>query len=154
MTARVTFKHSYMSFPSRTEPYQRADDVGYALSELLWHNGKPFYPVTALAEAKFACARLAQGRFDETDEDNIDLILQMRRATGGHFFEIILRNDEGTSYGGWAWGHDIALTDEIANGYRVLATHAAGNTFRFARDAATGRYACLDDLPVEKAGRG
>ncbi|SIQ52611.1 hypothetical protein SAMN05880590_1058 [Rhizobium sp. RU35A] len=152
MTDRVHFKHSYMSFPLRTEPYQRADDVGYAMTELLWHNGKPFYPVTALAEARYACARLAEGRFDETDEDNIDLILQMRRATGGYFFEIILRNDKGTAYGGWAWGQELSIGDEIHDGYRVLTTHNGRHAFRFAWDATTGRYRCLNELPVSKSG--
>jgi hypothetical protein len=151
MMKRMSFNSSYLQFSSYTEPYQRADDVGYAITEFMWFKGYPFYAIGALTEAKVAYARLAQGDFEETDQDNFDLVFRMGESGGGHFFELVLRSDKGTAYGGWVWGEDLLVTDEFINGYRVLATnHAAGQT-HFAYSRRRRGYQCIGRPPVDKA---
>ncbi|WP_404947074.1 hypothetical protein [Rhizobium terrae] len=140
-----------MSFTSNAQPFQRADDVGYAITEFMWFKGRPYYPVGALADAKIACVRLSAGDFDETDEDNLDLIFRMREADGGHFFEVVLRSNQGTAYGGWVWGREIEILNEFVNGYRVLATTCAGSRSRFEYCQDLRRYKCIGPAPMEKA---
>ncbi|MBP2551519.1 hypothetical protein J2858_004461 [Neorhizobium galegae] len=147
----MTFNSSYVQFSSYTEPYQRADDVGFAITEFMWFKGYPFYAIGALTEAKVAYARLAQGAFEETDQDNVDLVFRMSQTGGGYFFELVLRSDKGTAYGGWLWGENLEVTDEFINGYRVLATtHAAGRT-HFAYSRRRRGYQCIGRPPVDKA---
>ena len=116
-----------MAFEPRIEPYQRADDVGYAVSEFMWFKGRPFYPVSALVHAKVAHARLSAEKGDEEDEDNLDILFRMPLVAGGHFFEIVLRSNEGTSYGGWVWGEELEYSRRFQ------------------------RYRTIEPLPVEKS---
>lgn len=145
----IAFNGSYMAFEPRTEPYQRADDVGYAVSEFMWFKGRPFYPVSALAHAKVAHARLSA--CDDEDEDNLDILFRMPLVAGGHFFEIVLRSNEGTSYGGWLWGEELEILNEVVNGYRVLAGKFDGRLIRFEYSKRSHRYQTAEPLPVEKS---
>ncbi|WP_159945979.1 hypothetical protein [Rhizobium sp. 18065] len=131
-----------MTFTLHSEPYQRADDVGYAVTEFLWFDGKPFYPIGALADARIAALRLSAGAFDEGDEDNLDLIFQMREAGGGHFFEVVLRSNSGTSYAGWLWGQELEVLNEVAANHRVLLVECNGSKIRYAYNDEKGRYMC------------
>jgi len=145
MTGNLIFNRNYMTFTLHTEPYQRADDVGYAVTEFMWFDGRPFYPIGALTDARIAYLRLSDGPFDEGDEDNLDLIFQMREAGGGHFFEVVLRSNTGTSYAGWLWGQDVEVLDEIVANHRVLLVDCNGSKMRYEYSLSQGRYKC-DDL--------
>ncbi len=142
MANTLIFNRNYITFALYTEPYQRADDVGYAVTEFMWFDGRPFYPVGALTDARIAYLRLSDGAFDESDEDNLDLIFQMREAGGGHFFEVVLRSNIGTSYAGWLWGQELEVLDEIASNHRVLLVDCNGSKLRYAFSEAEGRYVC------------
>lgn len=133
-----------MTFTLHTEPYQRADDVGYAVTEFMWFDGKPFYPIGALADARIAALRLSAGAFDDSDEDNLDLIFQMREAGGGHFYEVVLRSNTGTSYAGWLWGQELEVLDDVAANHRVLLVECNGLKIRYVYSEAEGRYTCDD----------
>jgi hypothetical protein len=147
----IAFNGSYMAFEPRIEPYQRADDVGYAVSEFMWFKGRPFYPVSALVHAKVAHARLSAKKGDEEDEDNLDILFRMPLVAGGHFFEIVLRSNEGTSYGGWVWGEELEILNEFVNGYRVLAGKFDDRFIRFEYSKRFQRYRTIEPLPVEKS---
>lgn len=151
MANPIVFGRSYMAFTSVTEPYQRADDVGYAVTEFMSFKGRPYYPAGALATTRIASSRLSAGDAQEADEDNLDLIFRMREAEGGYFFEIVLRSSQGTRYGGWLWGHDVEVMDEIVNGYRVIETIEGDRRWRFEFCNDTGRYQGAHALPVEKS---
>lgn len=140
-----------MAFEPRIEPYQRADDVGYAVSEFMWFKGRPFYPVSALVHAKVAHARLSAKKGDEEDEDNLDILFRMPLVAGGHFFEIVLRSNEGTSYGGWVWGEELEILNEFVNGYRVLAGKFDDRFIRFEYSKRFQGYRTIEPLPVEKS---
>jgi hypothetical protein len=151
MTRPVIFNRTYLAFGADAEPYQRADDVGYAIAEFLWFDGRPFYPATALASAQIASVRLSECPSESLNDDNLDLIFRMREAGGGSFFEIVLRSDGGTTYGGWLWGRSIQVLDELVNGHRVLEAILDTGEVRFEYCRTAGRYQGLGPLPVDKA---
>lgn len=151
MTTSLIFNRAYLAFSTQAEPYQRADDVGFAITEFMWFHGKPFYPIGALAGAQVARVCLSEGDFDVLDDDNIDLVFRMREAEGDSFFELVLRSDRGTAYGGWLWGRDVRVLDEFVDDRRVLATSVSEGDARFEYNKAAGRYRCVNRLPVEKA---
>ena len=146
----MKFDGSYMLFAAGTQPFLRADDVGYAVTEFMWFKGRPFYPMGALTEAKVACFDLSAPLADEADEDNLDLVFQMRGPDGGHLFEIVLRSNRGTAYGGWLWGNNVEILDEFVDGYRVLSTSYEGEPARFEYRRELGRYQFTGQRPVEK----
>ncbi|AYD04389.1 hypothetical protein [Neorhizobium sp. NCHU2750] len=150
MANPIVFGRSYMAFTAVTEPYQRADDVGYAIAEFMSFKGRPYYPIGALANTRIAASRLSAGDVLEADEDNLDLIFRMREAEGGYFFEIVLRSSQGTRYGGWLWGYDVEVTDEIVNGYRVIETIEGSRRWRFEFCDNANHYQSVDPLPIEK----
>lgn len=147
----IVFNKQYMIFDHGIEPYQRADDVGYAISAFLWFEGRPFYPATALARAKVAQVNLSALSGCEDSQDNCDLIFQMPKADGGHFFEIVMRSDAGTAYGGWAWGEALECMDQYVNGYRVLRARIDKNTVAFEYSAQLEQYQPRSKLGVDKA---
>ncbi|OLP56363.1 hypothetical protein BJF92_15290 [Rhizobium rhizosphaerae] len=134
-----------------TQPYQRADDVGYAITEFLWSKGRPFYPVSALAHARVSEVNLASVACTRYDDDNLDLIFQMPKSGGGHFFEIVLRSNESTAYGGWAWGEKLSFVDRFVNGYRVLTAFIEGQEVSFEYSSRWHRYRANCDIPVSKS---
>jgi len=146
----MKFNSSYFVFASSAQPFLRADDVGYAVTEFMWFKGKPYYPMGALTDARVACFHLSATLREEIDEDNLDLVFRMRGPQGGHFFEIVLRSDQGTTYGGWLWGSDLEILDEFVDGYRVLSTVYDGAPTRFEYSRELGRYGFIGQIPVEK----
>jgi hypothetical protein len=147
----IVFNSQYMMFDHSIEPYQRADDVGYAISEFLWFEGRPFYPATALAHAKVAQVNLCTSAGREDSQDNCDLIFQMPKADGGHFFEIVMRSDAGTTYGGWAWGEALECLDQYVNGYRVLKARINNAHEAFEYSVRCGQYEPRSKLSIDKA---
>ncbi|TPP05866.1 hypothetical protein [Rhizobium glycinendophyticum] len=146
----IAFMSQYMMFDGRIEPYQRADDVGYAISEFLWFEERPFYPASALAQAKVAQVNLCSLQGSEDNQDNCDLVFQMPKADGGHFYEIVMRSDNGTAYGGWAWGETLECLDQIANGYRVLRTQIHETQASFEYSSKSRRYGPTSKLLMDK----
>lgn len=150
MVNYLKFNASYLEFASNALPFLRADDVGYAITEFMWFRGRPYYPMGALTEARVAYLHLSTAFREEFDEDNIDLVFMMRRPEGGHFFEVVLRSNDGTIYGGWLWGSDLEVIDEIVDGYHVLLTLHDGEQARFEYSRDLGRYRFVGERPVEK----
>jgi hypothetical protein len=146
----LKFNISYLTFTSNAQPFLRADDVGYAITEFMWFKGKPYYPMGALTEARIACLHLSSAFRDEFDEDNLDLVFLMRRPEGGHFFEVVLRSNHGTTYGGWLWGSNLEIVDEMVEGYHVLSTIHDGEPARFEFSRELGQYKFVGDQPVDK----
>lgn len=145
----LSFPHPYMAF-MQAEPYQCADDVGYVVTQFMFFEGSPFYPVSMLTSARVSPVHLSADAIEESNEDNLDLIFRMREVRNGYFFEIVLRSNEGTRYGGWLWGHDVGISDEIVGGYRVLVTSGANCRWRFEFCHHSGLYESKQPLPVEK----
>lgn len=150
MKTPMVFARPYLTFSSTTAPYQRADDVGYIVTEFMSFKGRPYYPIGVLTSARVTSVHLTARDPEEGDEDNLDLLFRMREAEGGYFFEIVLRSSQGTRYGGWVWGYEIEVLDEVVQGYRVLLTHDGKKQWRFAYCCQAERYRSLDPLPVEK----
>lgn len=150
MSVAQSFDHSYISFTSAAQPFVRADDVGFVVSEFLCFDGKPYYPIGALAEASIAPVRLSTTQPDDLDEDNLDLIFRMREVDGGSFFEIVLRSHQGTTYGGWAWGRDLVVLNESVNDHRVLVTSYCGGRIRFTYCQRLRQYKAEGVTPVSK----
>lgn len=147
----ILFNQYYMAFDHHIEPYQKADDVGYVISEFLWFEERPFYPVTALAQARVARVNLTASRRGDDDEDNCDLIFQMPKADGGHFYEIVMRSDEGTSYGGWACGERLETVDIAVNGYRQLRAFIHDSPVFFQFSLEHKRYMTKSEISLAKA---
>ncbi|WP_245519282.1 hypothetical protein [Neorhizobium sp. JUb45] len=150
MKSPLSFTRPYLAFSSMMEPYQRADDVGYVVTEFMSFKGRPYYPIGALTSARVTPVHLTARNPDEADEDNLDLIFRMREAEGGYFFEIVLRCSQGTRYGGWIWGYEIEILDEVVEGYHVLSTHDGKNSWRFTYCSQAECYRSQGSLPVEK----
>lgn len=146
----MKFNDPCLTFASSAQPFLRADDVGYAMTEFMWFEGKPYYPMSALTDARVACVRLSAALYEELDEDNLDLVFQMRGPQGKHLFEIVLRSDYGTAYGGWLWGEDLEIADEFIDGYRVLTTTYDGLPARFEYNRELGQYGFVGENPFEK----
>lgn len=63
----------------------------------------------------------------------------------------MLRSNEGTSYGGWLWGEELEILNEVVNGYRVLAGKFEDRLIRFEYSKRSHRYRTAEPLPVEKS---
>ncbi|MCA0256806.1 MAG: hypothetical protein LCH47_09460 [Proteobacteria bacterium] len=146
----IKFSNPLLLFDQSSVPYQRADDVGFVITEFLWFDGKPFYPASALAHAKVSQVALSFSEGGSEAEDNCDLIFQMPKAEGGHFFEIVLRSDLATFYGGWVWGEEIEYLDRYKNGYRVLCSRIHGKQVTFEYSEQERRYQPANELPLDK----
>lgn len=140
MAGIISFSRDYASFGSLVRPFEKADDIGSVITEFLWYQGEPFYPVSALLCAKVSSVWLGQGEPSSVDEDNLDLVFKMRESDGGSFFEIVLRSSYGTSYGGWGWGQRLEITDELVCGHRVLVVHANNRKIKLVYSSSENVY--------------
>lgn len=134
MNAHVSFNRDFAEFTSKVRPFERADEVGYVISELMWYNGAPYYPANALMDAAISSVWLGEG--EPKSEDTIDLILRFEASFDGapqnyHLFEIILRGEGPAYYGGYVAGSYFHATDEIVNGHRVIETELGGDVTRW-----------------------
>jgi hypothetical protein len=133
----VAFNRDYAAFGPDVRPYEKADDVGMVVTEFLWWAGAPLYPIGALIKSKISSAWLGEGEPRNGDETNLDLIFKM---SGYKLFEIVLRSDAGTSYGGWCYGDSLEVTNEIVAGHRVLIATDEGARIRYEFDPGVGQY--------------
>ncbi|MCB1355524.1 MAG: hypothetical protein KDK53_03155 [Maritimibacter sp.] len=129
-------------FGAVTDQDLSAFDVGYAVSEFLHYDGRPFYPVGALSKARVMRVWLGTGKGLVTPQP--DLIFEMPPFEGQpadfRLFEIVLRTTWGAVYGGWAFGTDLKLAADFWSGHRVLHTQYRGERLQFTYDLPSGRY--------------
>lgn len=136
----IIFDHPFLSFAPNLAPFVRADDVGYAVSQFISRQGDVRYPISALTEAKVARVRL-DGRFrDESDEDNLALILRIPASRGLFTFEIIVRSDLGTFYAGCIQGTQLQILDHFQSHYRKLRCINGISTSDYAFCASSKRF--------------
>ncbi len=150
MTEVVTFERDYATWVGQARPFEKADDVGYVVSEFLWFLGTPFYPIGGLVDAKVSSVWLGAGDRPLGDEDNLDLIFKMRIfPEGRQFFEIVLRSDAGASYGGWIYGQSVEIGEEIVNAHRVIIAEADGVKERYEFHPSDGQYHLASSVDEE-----
>lgn len=115
----IQFDTSYLSFAPKLEPFIRADDVGYAVSQFISTQGKVRYPVSILTQARVAHVRLCRSARDD-DEDNLAVILRLPAANGIYMFEIIIRSDLETFYAGCIPGVHLQVLNKISGEYHKI----------------------------------
>jgi hypothetical protein len=71
---------------------------------------------------------LGEGERPANDVDNIDLLFQI---AGDKYIEIVLRSAGFVSYGGYLFGDEVEVLDEIVAGHRVLVATFEGNSVRY-----------------------
>ncbi|WP_299289059.1 hypothetical protein [uncultured Tateyamaria sp.] len=150
MSGTLQFNREFAEFGPQVRNFEKADDVGFVVTELLWDGGAPFYAIGELMDARINATPLGEG--DPASEELIDLVLRFptRGEGDGFWFEIVLRVEGGAAYAGWIFGEELAVTDEIVNGHRVLEASAGGTTLRYVYDLMSGRYS-LDPTAVNLA---
>lgn len=48
MAGQVKFTRDYLAWGSQVKTYEKSDDVGVVVSDFMWFEGYPFYPIGAL----------------------------------------------------------------------------------------------------------
>ena len=146
MAGTVQFNRNYAAFGNQVEPYEKSDDVGLAVTEMLAEN-RYLYPIGALINAKISGIWLGEGERPVGDKEDLDLLFKMA-FPDVPFIEIILRSKGNPArYGGWALGDKLEVTDEIVNGHRVLIGSWQGEALRFEFNLDNSWYG-----PVSTAG--
>lgn len=143
MAGQIQFNRTYAQFGAQVKEYEKSDDVGFVVTEFLWFEGFPFYPISSLIDAKITGIWLGEGERPAADTNNIDLIFKMA-GMGEGLYEIVLRSDDGTFYGGWFFGDTLEVTDEIVAGHRVVIGSSGGEHFRFEFDPSIGQYRLVE----------
>ena len=139
MSGTLNFNREYGDFGPQVRGFEKADDVGFVVTEFLWFEGRPFYPIGALMNARISAVPLGDG--DPPSEELIDLVFRMPTSIAHEFwYEIVLRVEGGAAYGGFIFGETLSVRDEVVNGHRVLEAGFSGATQRFAYDLVTGTY--------------
>lgn len=134
MNAYVSFNRDFAEFGNKVRPFERANDVGYVVTELMWYEGWPYYPTDALMDATITSLWLGEG--EPKTEESIDLVLRFSppehdAPENYYFFEIIIRGEGEAYYGGFCDGTSMHATDEIVNGHRVIETEFEGSVSRW-----------------------
>ena len=140
MAGTLKFDREYSDFGPKIRAFEKADDVGYVVTEFLWYDNAPFYPIGDLMESPISTVWLGDG--EAQSEELIDIVFRM---PGGEdetwfFYEIVLRTDTGAVYGGFAAGETLRVLDEIVNGHRVLESDFLGQPSRYVYEPTEGRY--------------
>lgn len=134
MAGEIKFRRDFAEFGSEVRPFERDDDVGYVVTELMFYEGYPYYPANALMDAKLSSTWLGDG--EAMDEASLDLILRFEPSypeapDNYYFFEIVMRGDGFSYYGGFCDGSNLRVTDEVKNGHRVIETDFEGDVWRW-----------------------
>ena len=152
MAGQIQFNRTYAQFGAQVKEYEKSDDVGFVVTEFLWFEGFPFYPISSLIDAKITGIWLGEGERPAADTNNIDLIFKMA-GMGEGLYEIGIRvegdkadlgSDDGTFYGGWYFGDTLEVTDDIVAGHRVVIGSSGGEHFRFEFDPSIGQYRLVE----------
>lgn len=150
MAGTLNFNRRFAKFDKKTRDFEKSDDVGYVVTQFLWWEGAPYYPIGALIDADVSAVWL--GEDEPQSSEVIDLIFRMRpfdEASNIHEFEIVMRNGVEPFYAGFAIGSELAVTDEIINFHRVLVTQFEGAELRYVFNPAIGQYQLDESLVVE-----
>lgn len=141
MTGQLQFKRGYAAFGSQVRPFEMDDSVGFVVTEFSTHEGYSFYPIGAIIGAEISTAWLGEGQAPAPDEKGSpDIIFKMRDDYP--FFEIVLRSDAKTSWGGSIYGQTLEVTDEVVAGHRVLVAEVDGVRDRYEYNSRMGQYIC------------
>jgi hypothetical protein len=137
MADTVHFNRDYAAFGSEVKAYEKADDVGLVISEIICEF---LFPVRALINAKISGIWLGEGEKPANDTENIDLLFKEAKPQEP-YIDIILRSTGNSPvYGGWVAGQTLQVTNEIVNGYRVLLTMWDGEQWRWEVSLDDSRY--------------
>ena len=153
MSGALKFDRTYIDFGPKVRDVEKTADVVAAYEDMLTMYG---YPCGDQVGAHFTAQWLGEGEKPENDPETLDLIFEIPNQP---FLEIIL-NGRGTEarYGGWLSGaQPVTVTDEIANGFRVLmATQPDGSEVRHEYNPGLSQYlptATATALPLAAARR-
>ena len=85
MAGTVQFNRDYAVFGKDVKPYEKADDVGTVVSQIVctWS-----YPIGALINAKISGIWLGEGEKPAGDVENIDLLFKMA-PPGEPYIELV-----------------------------------------------------------------
>lgn len=153
MNVSVSFNRDLAGFGIGARPFERTEEIGYAITEMMWFRGLPFYPFDALVDANLATVWLGEGK--PQTEETADLVLRFSPSYRGapvnyYFFEIILRGEGPACYGGYCDGSSLWVTEEIRNGHRIIETEFEGDVWRWGfvpgLGTGPGQYQFLEAL--------
>lgn len=86
MSGKISFRRTYAGYGDNVRPFERANDIGSVITEFLWYEGSPFYPLGDLISANISSVWLGAGEPTKDDEDNLDLVFKMPESDVGQFF--------------------------------------------------------------------
>ncbi|MEM5585276.1 hypothetical protein WNZ15_22660 [Roseibium sp. AS2] len=133
MAGTVQFNRDVAEWGPKVKPWEKSEDVGFVISEIL----ELYYPVGSLMTARISGNWLGEGEKPENNPETLDLMLQMQEAGGDEYVEIILRSTTFTPfYAGYLFGNEVEITDTLVNGHRVLISSNGHNRFRYEFDGA------------------
>lgn len=133
MSGKVQFNRDLAEWGPQVKEWEKSDDVGYVISEILCL----YYPVGALMTAKISGNWLGEGERPENDPETLDLMLKMTDTLGDHYVEIILRSTTFFPFNaGYVVGHEVEITDTLVNGHRVLISSNGDYKFRYEFDGS------------------
>lgn len=119
-----------------------SDEIGYAATEFMHFESRPFYPIGALLQSTVQRVWLGVG--SQNTSTVSDLIFRMQplldQPSGYFFYEITLVTGRGVSYGGWVFGSELKVTDDFFAGHRVIETVFRGERLQFEYSPDLGRY--------------
>lgn len=133
MSGTVQFNRDFAEWGPQVNPWEKTDDVGFVISEILYS----YYPVGALMTAKISGNWLGEGEKPANDPETLDLMLKMRGPYGYDFIEIILRSTSFSPFhAGYLDGGDVEITDTLVNGHRVLISTDGQFKYRYEFDGS------------------
>ena len=62
MAGTLKFDREYSDFGPKIRAFEKADDVGYVVTEFLWYDNAPFYPIGDLMESPISTQSVAARR--------------------------------------------------------------------------------------------
>ena len=143
MSTSVAFNRDFTVWSPDVKPWEKADDVGYVISEILW----TYYPVGALMGAKISGNWLGEGETPANDPDDLDLMLRFRDPGGFDYVEIIIRSTSyAPFYAGYLIGGKVEITNDLVNGHRVLISSDGQYKYRYEFDGA--QYTLVEVLTL------
>lgn len=141
MAGVLKFNRGYAEFGANIRDFEKTNDVGMIVTEFLWYYQRPFYPIASIVDSKITSVWL--GEDEPKGKESLDLIFRMAQfeePDGFDLYEIVLRGDAKTAYGGWVAGKNLRVSDDIVNGHRVLETENDGYLERYTYSLMDQKY--------------
>lgn len=118
---------NYIKFGTEISDFEKDPKILKQVNHFM-HELDVGYSFLDIIGARVTTTRLSDGFQVGDSQHDLDLIWHMERL---NYFEIILCGEKITPrYGGWLYGEDPQITDEIINGYRVIETTFKEQTLR------------------------